>query len=315
MSAFRVRSECEDRRNSHSEGKESSMSRIVKNRTMALSVALGLMLVATVAQAELLVYEGFDYTVGDPLKGNDGGAGWEATGARAGWAYSNVATVREGSLTYTDSLGNVMESSGQSTAIPAAASDDARLVRWVYDSDEPALGDSPSQIWISFLVDVTGSQAKSMALFGLADNNPAYYGNAMQLTYRPNSNRWDLEAKKEADSTKAAFDYTVADGVTMVLLQIDYHETTTDMHLWINPDLDQQPELADGVGLTGLTGNYTLRALQFRNAESNMVDIGLDELHVGTTFESVTTIPEPCLLALLGAGAAMIAGKRRMIRA
>lgn len=263
-------------------------------------------------KANLVFYEGFDYQSGAGLKDLNGGKGWAALGARAGWKYSSTAAVQEGTLTYTDTRGNMLQTSGNSTAVPASSlSGDRRIVRWACDSSAPAVGSEGGEIWISYLVDLTDSEAAP--LFGFAPGDPASIGNAMQIVYRSASQRWELEAKKEGATTRE-YQYTATDGLAFVLLRMDYSDDETNAYLWINPDLDEEPELETaGATLEGLIGDYTIRGFQLSNTSSNLVDFGFDELRLGTSFDSVTpyTVPEPGTWAICCLCAAILARRRR----
>src|SRR5262245_10539920 len=74
---------------------------------------------AAAANAALLVYEGFNYPAGDSLtnssaQGSGGSFGW---GGRWAGASLAIATNVAGSLSYVDSLGNMLVTNGGSVVI------------------------------------------------------------------------------------------------------------------------------------------------------------------------------------------------------
>jgi hypothetical protein len=132
------------------------------------------------AQAALLAYEGFDYDPG-PLGGQSGGMGFNGAWILGGNASNNL--VRSGSFGYTDTVGNVLETSGNrgfSTGDGTAAGDDTggnnssssprRTLTFTRGN-----GDEPDVTWMSFLALRTG---KTLTVLD-GNNDPIEYARAV----------------------------------------------------------------------------------------------------------------------------------------
>ena len=88
------------------------MQKFTKNRAhFFATVAASLFAVAHHADANLLFYEGFDYTANQTLLGNNGGIGFSTAWQTNSTALGN-AWVNAGSFGYTDSYGNVLLTTG-----------------------------------------------------------------------------------------------------------------------------------------------------------------------------------------------------------
>ncbi|HKJ91442.1 MAG TPA: hypothetical protein VJ960_09945, partial [Oceanipulchritudo sp.] len=86
---------------------------------MAMAIAGAFLMGASTAQAELIAYEGFDYNVSGIFGPNDLlGEGESVDGWSGTWIPTRNTTlngqspIQEGSLSYTDANGNVLETSG-----------------------------------------------------------------------------------------------------------------------------------------------------------------------------------------------------------
>ncbi len=77
---------------------------------------------ATNGRANLLAYEGWDYTAGGTFVGGNGGLGWNAGWIANGSANSGNIIALSGSLTYNDGFGNTLAVSGNRGFITADGS-------------------------------------------------------------------------------------------------------------------------------------------------------------------------------------------------
>lgn len=96
------------------------------------------------ADANLIAYEGFDYTAGS-LDNLNGGSGWDGAWGTGNW------TVSANGLSYTDSQGNSLVTSGGSVTTTANTNN------WVHfrelSTDSQNLMDNDSVFWMSFLIE------------------------------------------------------------------------------------------------------------------------------------------------------------------
>lgn len=124
--------------------------------SVVVTSALLVFAAASVASADLLAYEPFDYSTGAALSGLDGGSGWEG-----GWdaehpdAAIGADSIQEGSMSYTDGMGNVLQTSGGHllNTGTAGVSQPGR------DFD---FRQSTGSTWFSFIVQRTGPENTDM---------------------------------------------------------------------------------------------------------------------------------------------------------
>jgi len=114
-------------------------------------------------QAQLIAYDGFNYTPGTGIAGATGGDsfGWGTAWYNAGT--TTIATNVAGSLNYTDPNGNVLQTDGGSLIvgynIPGGSSSTATPQRTLSSADGLPLGTnmlSGGTYWISFLMNWVG---------------------------------------------------------------------------------------------------------------------------------------------------------------
>lgn len=299
--------------------KENRMRTHIGARVAIVAVIVGLMLAPVTASAELLVYEGFDYTPDELLRGNSGGFGWPvdgdgSTSLRRSWSY-DTSTVAESSLSYTDSKGNSLEVSGNQAVVAATnSSTHGRAVRYITPTEEsPNLGSAGGHLWLSYIADATGSTSNT--ILDLGKNNPTSSGN-VTLRIGGFDGVWSLRSQR--DGTISDTDVTW-DTAAFVMIMMEFPDPEnpsagTNVYMWLDADLDEAPDIATAdAKLEGLTGDHTFDAVYFMHARQNFGSstFNVDELRIGTTFDAVTPIPEPTLMSLLGMGAVAIVFKRR----
>jgi hypothetical protein len=311
-----------------------------KHYTSLLAIVIGAVCLSQNANAQLLGYEGFNYTSGSALAGQSTGSGLFGTWTtKTPGASSSVASS---GLTYTDGSGNVLSTSGNSgVSIGSSSTDNPQLLfgsTLGVASGATATAGSGT-IWMSFLwqglnTSSTGSFFRQ-ASFGL------YYGmtttsasgsealdigipnisSANVSTVNPNLSVWygghapgTLGTSQTSSSTAPAIDTGVAanGGNTLFVvleLQMDNSSTTADtLNMWVNPTLG-------GSTPTGTKFTYSLADMTSING-IRMSGDGVnatygtiageqqyDEFRAGGTFADVSPIapvPEPSTMSLAG---------------
>ena len=230
-------------------------------------IALAMMSVA--ARASLIAFEPFDYNNNKKLKGQDGGSGdWKDD-----WSGdSKLKIVAPGTLTYTDSQGNTLNTSGGHVRNTSNSSKNGTR------DLEDKWGNNGTTVWLGVLIEgATGNRRTNV---GLAEKFFVGQGS------KDNSNdNWTLY-----DQDGQSFDSNIdAGGNTAFLaVQIDFSSGNEDAWLWINPDLNSTPSksaAANGSGGSNIKEFEFDKAGLFFNRSSNGF---IDELRVATTYAEVS---------------------------
>ena len=267
--------------------------------------------VATVSQASLLLYDGFNYADGSALRGTVSTI-WSnnVTGSGA------MATNRAGSLTYSGlpaSVGGKVELAGykSSSAAPVVK----RILTTTYVSN--------TSLYASFILNIptigTVQSNGSISVFSLKSgqghlvitnnaSNPSKF-NIGLLSTGGKAVVWD-------NNGGVGYDQNISYLIAISATNTSSGTTNAFAQLWVNPTLGQSsPSAAKlttsianiinstieiGVGVGNGAGDPAIRSV-----------IYIDELRVGTTWADVT-IPEPATVGMLGFGALVTLLIRRL---
>ncbi|MBW7895258.1 MAG: PEP-CTERM sorting domain-containing protein [Opitutaceae bacterium] len=255
---------------------------------------LGLALVFTGLIHAQIVYDPFDYTVGQTLAG-------QALSGTSAWAALNTGTAP---VIATDSL-----------VVPGLATPSGNSVSFAGGNIQEALLSFPAissgSIYYSFALRLTGLPTAATYTFALATGTSTY-GTALWI--KPNGSGYQIGVSQRSDLA-AVYDSTVYD-LNTTLFIVGRHEYVTvpenndDISgLWINPSSGDygsayapDPTLTSIGGLDrGFTDHFLLRGASGSPAGN------FDELRIGTTWASVTpAVPEPAASVLLLGGAATV---------
>lgn len=252
----------------------------VRNGVVWLSSLLLAFVLASPATAALVAYEGFDYAANAGLLGLSGGSGWSG-----GWDDSQAVigadAIQSGSMSYTDSMGNVLQTSGGhllNTGIGGTSQGGRTL----------AARRATGTTWISFIAQRAGAsdgdpnqglfpRGANLAVFDLANATGA---NIEKLNIGPNNtgpywidpitsqhlDRYQFRypsmnaALMEMDDPHVATNRPTRNtqngvlrdahtevlrtDVNFVVIRIDHigdEFTADDVRIWMNPRLDQAP--------------------------------------------------------------------------
>ncbi len=286
-----------------------------------------------------VAYEGFDYTVGVSLGGQNGGIGWKApwlTGT--GW---DLATNAAGSINYIDSYGNQLLTSGNSVLVGSYSGTASKPARTFanFNSDGTNFL-SGGTYWISFLAQRVGPKYDTppvwgrQANFGLFANAVNSDGTERFDVGRPNRNSftgtpydtWSTWHANGFVNNGAGYakpsNYPLED-VTFVLIRIDTDNdpsTGDSAYVWFNwPDLLSEPSTSSAVlsdiGEVDLTriNQIRIHCNGYSGVNTNAW-LWVDEIRVGTTFADVTPlVPEPsaAVLSVLGGLGLLVLRLRR----
>jgi hypothetical protein len=301
----------------------------MKNRTtrfVTAAVLLSFTVGASQASATLIAHEPFQYdrvqwyasstVTGDGIAGLNGGVGWNGAWYSTGALNSGIpvapddypANNRTSPLSYTDAVGNPLLTSGnQLRTAFGNASWDRRLLA------EP-IGALGSTVWVSFMAqsDSITTGSPRWAFVELANtefNNRLWIGKVTPIT----TGNWGINLPDNTGSGVLSADFGGAikmNEQTMFLMKLQFPETTeglTSLSVWLNP-----PDLTDESALSSTVFSGTIKySMWDQVGVAGRYSTDFDEIRIGTTFASVTPIPEPGTAGLLGLGLGLLLWVRR----
>jgi len=251
----------------------------VYQRSALAPTILALMLGAGTATADIIAYEGFDYTDDDAtIGGRDGGTGWNGAWTDGGGG-SNQNLIVDGASSLT--FGGLQTSGRATTAESSSSSSDRNLASAI----------TGGTFWMSVLIsnpDVNNNFSVVRLDGSGTSINFGIGGGSF-----PN---WSLNNGAQ-DTGIAASNNTAA----LLVLEATLAAGNDTFNLYINPTIGgSAPTIADATETGVDLGNFT--DLRIVSAFSTF-----DELRIGETFADVTPIPEPSAFALIAGSLALLA--------
>jgi len=272
------------------------------------TVGISLLLCVPALHAAPIVYEGFDYTAGVDIDGQNGGTpsgspGWNGNA----WSDQNSGTghtfnATNTGLQFTDGNGNTLVSSGQAMIEDeqnTGAAIQGSSYRRTYDVTGSGLGTDGTEGWVSYRVNVSGSGSHGFTWGSTT-------GNATQLQiYRVNfggsTNTWRLQIGASTDDLVDA-DGISATGDYLVIMKVEYQSGADPTSVWFveNGTGDISSEAALGTADLFLdTNGVSANNIAGFTAGNFPTSVTYDELRAGTSFSDVVPIPEPSSLLLV----------------
>ena len=228
--------------------------------------------------ADILFYESFDYTTGDPLNGLNGG-----TGFKSAWSGDSQFEISELDFSYQDSQGNLADIRGKTVAGQGGIRTTVRELN-VFDG-------APSEIWGSIALTGRDGSAAGFANFSIEEK--IFIGQGYKDTQ---GTHWALsdDSGSLADSGVEA----TGDAFLITKMTCDSDDKLDKIWVWLNPDIESMPDVsssftgASGIDVTG-TGAICSKISFGLGDEST----GISHILFGTSFEDVnalsTAVPEP----------------------
>jgi hypothetical protein len=229
------------------------------------------------ARADLLVYEGFDYPVGD-LTENGNGTGWQGPWFDTG----NPVVATSTSLGYADAIGNTLNTSGG--AVNTSDGSEATTI------SGRELGERNSELWISLMIQPLNSGGDFVGVSFYQDDltleNARFAiehqeGKDVQFALRADDN--DIRSPNYAT--------TIGQAVFAVVHLVpgggEGEGLPDRMDVYFDPVLSSEPTTADfSVDVDGL--GFDRVRIAGQNARACLVD----ELRIGETFSDVSPFTE-----------------------
>ncbi|PAW76489.1 MAG: hypothetical protein B9S32_14680 [Verrucomicrobia bacterium Tous-C9LFEB] len=257
------------------------------------------------AQASLLLYDGFDYASGT-LTGSNGGAGFSSTWLTSGAGGTTVATP---GYTYTDTLGNELQTAGGYVSISGTSSGGA----YRNFSAITAAAGTTTSYWVSVLMDTTGAPYGASSDTSIIQLRTSGFANLVSVGAFGTNASFRMRAVSGDAATTI---YSTTSGVanssnlSLIVLRIDVNTLSNGadaIYMWVNPDLNAEPSTGSAAAaITGTNfwndGEFSLTNIRAGVENAGTAEakgLNLDEFRMGTDYASVlVSIPEPAHLAL-----------------
>jgi hypothetical protein len=317
----------------------------IRNIAFALAAALSLAILPT-AQAQLIVYDGFNYNAGTVV-GDNGGTGWvtpnltgmygASTWTDSSWQnpanvpwlpapsepMQNVrptaaAVVTSPLLTYTDPNSLNLTTSGNTLDY----GNKSAMRAWGVPSSFTS--GSGNTLWASWLVDATTAGPSGQKLFSLPFGNAGYTPNGTNYQFGAGAimnytTVWTIGAQIRTSGTGGYA--TPATLLTLnqnqsylIVMEFTYNGGggLDTEQLWVDPTLGNSGPLGTDVTTGTVTGTLDLSGYWFLRTSTSTGGY-IDELRIGDTYSDVVPVPEPSTLALslIGGFMGLVVFRRR----
>jgi hypothetical protein len=253
-------------------------------------VRLGTVLVLAVsstlaARADtLFAYEGFSYTAGSSLDGQNGGSGWAGAWTTPGGL---DATITAQSLSFGD-LGGA--GGAATTAGFQPPNQGSSVAFWLRNLAAP-LGADGTTAYISFLLQ--------------PDAGSGFYGgvNFGNVFIGVSGNQSDYGLEGPTNDLSLSNVAVVQGQTVLLVLEAQFQAGNDLLSLFVNPTPGQAQPATPSATKSDLDVG-TVNSVVINNYGGYTTD----EIRIGSTFASVTSVPEPAFGWVLVAGLACMAG-------
>ncbi len=247
--------------------------------------------------AQLLAYEGFDappFTIGGDINGNGSGIGWGTNT----WSGSVVYDSVNPGLTYSDGSDSL-----QTTGLNLSASGTNATIQRLFDS--PVAITEGSTFYYSLIYNATGQGTGGNSVYFAALDGNSLADQA--FTFGNLFNNGNVRFRPDGGGN-TYLDTTVASGTTgFFVIKIQFSLVGNEtISLFANPVIGgaEPTPIASSSSLN--IDSTTLNGFSFQALGSNSKTLLADEIRFGTTWESVTPVPEPSTVAMLFGAAAFV---------
>lgn len=272
------------------------------NKTLLkITLLLSGLLIGGSLQANLILYDDFSFASSGDLQ--QSGSGWNKVGG-----ITTHPQFAAGNLSYP----GLAASTGNRVELPVAAQ-----IAQIQRPFDPVTSGS---VYFSALLNLTTAPTGSGILLNFRgrDSNEAIQL-AGDLHYKPDASitgAYNLGVSHR--NSNVVYDSTAFTGsdTILVVLRQDV-AASTPTALWLNPDASSLGSLSEPtptLTASASEGLADLRQFMIRTSPSFNGGGYLDEVRVGTTWASVTPVPEPSVYSLFAGIAGLAWAIRRKIR-
>lgn len=266
-------------------------------------------------QADLVLYEGFDYPAGALVNQNGG------TGFSTSWKNSGAGgdTVTYPGLEYTSGANSLNVVGGYTTVTNTGTAGSYRDFSAI-----TAASDTVTTYWISVIASTGGAPYSVSGDEASLQFRNGSGTNVLSVGAFGTSANWRLRAIGNSSGFSNAGDAPSSSTEAYLVIRVDVDTTASaadNLYLWVNPDLGSEPTIAGATSsITGTNfwdnGEFSLVRLRTGLIESGGTaeskSLTYDELRLGTSFTDVAPIPEPAeLAAIMGVLVAALGFLRR----
>ncbi len=246
--------------------------------------------------AQLLAYEGFDLTNTTDLNGNGSGTGWGSNT----WTGTNVYDSTSPGLSYTDGSDALA-----TTGIKAQASGVVTNTSVLRLFNTPVTITQGSTYYYSLILNAAGgATGGNIVQFVALDDNTI---SDAAFTFGNIFNNANARLRPNGGGSSYVDTSVAAASTNFFVIKITFDLVGTNpetISIFANPDIGGAEPIATITDSTLDITATTLNGVGFQTVGTNSKDLLADEIRFGTTWTSVTPVPEPSTVALLF-GAAM----------
>jgi len=244
---------------------------------LLIAIVFGL-IVPAMSRAASVASEGFNYPTPGGINGKTGGTGFGANAWTFVTGMADPATG-SGSMTYTDSSGNALQTVGNKLQ-PAANSRSTR-------NFSSAITTASQTYWVSFRINQTDTTAlptnhAGLSLFAGLD------GSSTEIFLGKPSTATNYGIDHSGTMVQKAGSVTTADRNALLVYKLVFTATDVTISMWVNPVLNSG---ALGAAAVTLTKSHTTNIASLRvSTGANSVNYQFDEFRMGTTFDDVAPL-------------------------
>jgi hypothetical protein len=268
-------------------------------------------------QANIILYEGFDYAAVALVNQNGG------TGFSGAWKSSGLGgdTVTYPGLEYTSGANSLNVVGGYTTVTNTSTAGSYRDFSAV-----TAASDTVTTYWISVIASTAGGPYDASGDEASLQFRNANNVELVSVGAFGSSANWRIRAKSATGSTTGFSDAgdtpsSLTQAYLVIRVDVDTSASAADnIYLWVDPILGSEPTIASAMAsITGTNfwndGEFSVSRLRSGLINSGTADtktLTFDELRLGTSFNDVSPIPEPAeIAAIMGVLVAALGFLRR----